>query len=465
MPDRKENKPVFSRQAQTRRPSPSRPVYDYERQGGTRQAPSRPVYDYDHSAGSAARQTPARPVYDYDRATGSTSRRAPSRPVYDYQSPASERPVVREPAPFVNEVDDAARRKAQISGTHPQNTTPKGASHSTARSMPRAPEQRAARTVQKNMRQREWHATPQQEVPLKPRAPLYDQQADVRRTAQTKQKGRAKNVRRAARKKKRELTPGQARRRRRMRFLLAGMFVTAALAVGVVFSAAALFKIKTVSVQQPEGGTAYTDDQIVAAFGQPVGENMFGFSPAESEQSLLEALPYLETVDIQRRLPDTVVIEVTPAVEYCAVSGESGWAICSTSFKVLRIESEAPEGLIQVQGATAQSPSPGQPLVLTEADKLNALEQILSKAQTQGLVPISEINVSDLYEISFLYDGRIRIVLGTINDLDYKLDWAWRLVIPGQTEDGLTEEDRGTLDVSSRNEDGRGQAIWRSGSL
>ncbi|WP_367925470.1 cell division protein FtsQ/DivIB [uncultured Ruthenibacterium sp.] len=450
MSDKKQQRPVFDRQPQPRRRTPSRPVYDYDQQ----------------TQRSSSHSSPQRPVYDYDRQTANSGlHKAPSRPVYDYRSPASERPRTREPAPFVNEIDDAARRAKVVPRVE--------------KSIPRRDQSYVTNSTRKSgsfpvqpprheMRQREWHATAQQEVPLKPRAPLYDQQAEKNQLHPTKKssaKAKRKAVRRTDKKKKKELTPGQARRKRRIRYALAGVFVTAALAVGVVVSAATLFKIKTIEIQQPEGGTLYSDDQILAAFGHPLGENLFGFSPEESEKNLLEVLPYLETVTIQRRLPDEVVIQVTAATEYCAVTSDSGWVVCSTSLKVLRIDSQVPAGIVQVDGAIAQSPSPGQPLNLTEPDKLDAVQKVLTKAQEQGLAPINQIDVSDLYEISFLYDGRIRIVLGTVNDLDYKIDWAWRLVTPGETEEGLTESDRGTLDVSSRNEDGRGQAIWRSGSL
>ena len=56
-------------------------------------------------------------------------------------------------------------------------------------------------------------------------------------------------------------------------------------------------------------------------------------------------------------------------------------------------------------------------------------------------------------------------MLGTANDLDYKIKWAWEMVTPGQTSDSLGEEERGTLDVSSRGEDGLGRARWRAGVL
>ena len=86
---------------------------------------------------------------------------------------------------------------------------------------------------------------------------------------------------------------------------------------------------------------------------------------------------------------------------------------------------------------------------------------LLSKAQAQGLGPISEVDLTNTLELSFLYQDRIRIVLGTTNDLDYKIKWAWEMVTPGQTSDSLGEEERGTLDVSSR----LGRARWRAGVL
>lgn len=75
------------------------------------------------------------------------------------------------------------------------------------------------------------------------------------------------------------------------------------------------------------------------------------------------------------------------------------------------------------------------------------------------------MDLTNTLELSFLYQDRIRIVLGTTNDLDYKIKWAWEMVTPGQTSDSQGEEERGTLDVSSRGEDGLGRARWRAGVL
>ena len=237
------------------------------------------------------------------------------------------------------------------------------------------------------------------------------------------------------------------------------------LAAGFLISAAVLFKIETVTVESPDGQLAYDDSQIVAAFGQPAGENLFGFNTAEAQQAIAAALPYLESVEIKRRLPDTVVITATPAVETYTVESAAGWAVLSQSYKVLRVDAETPAGLVRIDGAQADAPAPGQPVKFTEEDKLSVLQTVLSKAQAQGLGPISEVDLTNTLELSFLYQDRIRIVLGTTNDLDYKIKWAWEMVTPGQTSDSLGEEERGTLDVSSRGEDGLGRARWRAGVL
>ena len=192
---------------------------------------------------------------------------------------------------------------------------------------------------------------------------------------------------------------------------------------------------------------------------------MFGFNTAEAQQAIAAALPYLESVEIKRRLPDTVVITATPAVETYTVESAAGWAVLSQSYKVLRVDAEAPAGLVRIDGAQADAPAPGQPVKFTEEDKLSVLQTVLSKAQAQGLGPISEVDLTNTLELSFLYQDRIRIVLGTTNDLDYKIKWAWEMVTPGQTSDSLGEEERGTLDVSSRGEDGLGRARWRAGVL
>lgn len=425
-------KPVYPKQETPRRPKPARPVYPpgvSRQRAGHGPAGGRMIFDYDKETAPARGASPGQsaapfvntqpPLPACGEPRGETRRPAPGtppapRPAHRRPAPEAEAP---RPAPPAFPERTGASQNAAGQGRHRSAPHGDGASQNAAgRGRPARP--------------------PQGKHP--PKRP---------------------------KKRPAPLTPGQLRRRRRRRAAVAGVLATVLLAVGLWVSAMVLFKISAITVETPEGDVAYDSGQITAAFGHEPGENLFGFSAEEAQQNLAAALPYLEKVEIRRRLPDTVVITVTPAVEGSVVESASGWAVLSQSYKVLRLEAEPPAGLVRVDGAQADAPSPGQPVKLTEEDKLPLLRTLLEKTAEQGLVPVSEIDLTNTLELSFLYQGRIRIVLGTSNDLDYKLKWAWRMVTPGETSDSLGEEERGTLDVSARGEDGLGRARWRAGVL
>ncbi len=415
-------KPVYPKQEAPRRPKPARPVYHPP---GT-EAPRRP--------------TGQRLIFDYEKETAhSTQGGTPAIHV----------------APLAPEHAHAAQDAAARGIEHPAARREEGAARP-----PRRSERQGSGVPPVGFSAGE-------RPPARPPAARVPQNGKPQRPAQGARPmpPKRKKRKRSKRPPKMPLTPRQLRRRRIRRGILVGVLVAVLLGGGLWASAAVLFKISAVTIETPQGEVAYDASQITAAFGHAQGENLFGFNIQETQQNIAAALPYLETVEIRRRLPDTVLIVVTPAVEASVVESASGWAVLSQSYKVLRLDSAPPENLIRINGAQAEAPVPGQPVQLSEEDKLPLLQNLLEKAAAQGFVAIDEIDLSNTLELSFLYEGRIRIVLGTANDLDYKLKWAWRMVTPGETSDSLGESERGTLDVSERGEDGLGRARWRAGVL
>lgn len=415
---------------------PHKPVYPNRTSGQRRQQPARPVYTYNADAGKHKQRQQAHPiVYDYDRMIEQEERKANSIEVPSFMPKAAAQPPSG---------SRPARQETASGATAPQKKPP----------------------VQQKRIQENMFEIPLSE-PQRPRAELYDQHARKRPEAAAqppKKAGKRAGKKRA--RKKQPATPGQARRRRIRRAITAGVLAAVLLTAGVLISAAVLFKIKTVSVESTGEALMYENNQIMAVFGHPAGENLFGFSVRETQQNMEQALPYLEQVHIKRRLPDEIVISASPAVESYAVESESGgWAVLSASGKVLRTAEEPPEGVVRIDGAQATAPAPGQAVHFTEEDKLEAMQLIFATAAKQELGPIGQIDLTNMMEISVLYQDRIRIILGTVNDMEYKIEWAWKLLTPEQTENSLGTEDRGTLDVSSRGNDGLGRARWRAGVL
>ncbi|MEG1270326.1 MAG: FtsQ-type POTRA domain-containing protein [Ruthenibacterium sp.] len=409
----------------------------------------------------SAKKPPQRPVYDFQTPGAQTGRTKPAnRPVYDYKQENEKRvPMQRVPeTPLPSAAQQATRQtaapKKTVQGAHPPfdqkqamrpSQKPRQSGEMKQMVLPlgvvQAPPQR--RTSQPAQR------SPQQ---------------NAAKTAVSVPKSAPQKPRTVAPKKqvKKPLTYGEARRRRRNRNLIAGCAVAVVLAIGIVLSFTVLFKIQTIEIT---GDSPYTQEQILTAFAHQAGDNLFSFPIQTAQNTLTTALPYLESVTISRHLPDKIEIATTTAVDTYLLNTASGWAVLSASFKVLRVEAEPVAGPILLLGAETETPVPGQPLQLTDAEKQHALQTVTAELAKQELAPVSEIDITNTLELSFLYDNRIRVLLGTINELDAKIDWAKYLCVPGTSEQSRAATDRGTLDVSSRNAEGRLKAGWTAGTL
>ena len=115
-----------------------------------------------------------------------------------------------------------------------------------------------------------------------------------------------------------------------------------AVVAAVVFGVAIFFKIHTVEVQ---GNTIYSSQEVIAASGIQSGDNLFTLNKEAAAGSIKAGLPYVETVSINRFLPDKVVIEVKESDAVFAVTSDTNttWLINSVG-----------KALEQVSDSTAQ---------------------------------------------------------------------------------------------------------------
>lgn len=279
----------------------------------------------------------------------------------------------------------------------------------------------------------------------------------------------------------RRITHAEQLRRRRRRAILGMLLVIAVLIGGIVLSVNLLFKVTDYRIENADGSTPadtgiYTEQQIIDLVGVPQGENLFGFSTAEKSDLLLASLPYLDVAEVHVQMPGTVVVKVQPATERFMMEYGGQWLVLSDGLKVLRTDAAQPEGLILLEAdiPAGQSLVPGTFLSLDEAvpetataetahtTTRAALDEIMEQAQAQGLLDgISVVTLTDVSELSFLYQGRVSVALGTANNMEYKMRFAARLILDVEGN-GLSATDRGTLDVSRQQSDGSIQATFNS---
>ena len=279
---------------------------------------------------------------------------------------------------------------------------------------------------------------------------------------------------RREKRKKRRLTRAALKRRRMMRRLMAFMTLLAVIAAGVYLTMTMLFKIGTIQVQTADGTVVqevggYSSSQILQALGVQTEENIFSFDPAAKEAELEKQFPLLESIRVVRDYPNTVVVQVTEAVPTYAMQTKSGWLTLSDQFKILACESAQPEELKTLYGGEPVSVTPGDQLAFAAQadpaasdasgsaaasaavqtdDRLDALNELQAKLEEYGMLDdVTRMEFADTDQMAFLYQDRVSVLLGTRNDLDYKLDRA-RYVLTNADGKGCAPTDTGRLDFS-----------------
>lgn len=232
------------------------------------------------------------------------------------------------------------------------------------------------------------------------------------------------------------------RKRRRGRFgVLFKLLCLAALVAALTFGATVFFQVENIAVT---GNSRYTQEEIIAASGVQVGDNLFRMSKKQISEQILHQLPYVESVSILRGLPSTITFQVTEwdavaQVEvYGTQSGESSqeetegetqaaaqqaWLI-SVGGKLLEPVTPEHTAPISVTGLTVLVPEAGFMLAVPQdqQDRLTALTSVLEQLQEQGMM--NRVTAIDLTHASYLQlrlDGSIDAKLPLIGDTAYYL--------------------------------------------
>ena len=269
--------------------------------------------------------------------------------------------------------------------------------------------------------------------------------------------------------------PAAVRRRRAIRRLTALALLLCVIGVGVYLTVTMLFKINTLEVAvdgevvQEVGG--YSSAEILQALGVHAEENIFSFDPAEKAAALEKQFPLLENIRVERDYPNTVVVRTNAAAAVYAMQTSGGWLSLSAGLKILDKDSAQPD-LIVLCGGEPVSTTPGTQLEFetgpsgpssgsaasdsaasSEAGpptdkRLESLNTLLTALDSSELgADVTRIEFEDPEQMAFLYQGRISVLLGTLNELDYKLRLA-KYVLLNEDGKGCSPTDTGMLDLS-----------------
>lgn len=217
---------------------------------------------------------------------------------------------------------------------------------------------------------------------------------------------------------KRKQNSKRQRRRRRNMSMYILLVLILVVGIGFALSMTMFFNIKSIRVT---GETAYTDQEVYAASGIQEGDNLMRLDTVSVSNSVLSKLLLAEDVYVKKHFPSTVEIIVKPCVPTACVAYEGGYLIVSAKGKILEKTSQPKEGLLIFKGYIPEFLEPGQMLTSTEDQKKAIYTAFLSNEYAADL---TEVDMTDQYDIVVYYGDRIRFDIGNANEISYKLRLA-----------------------------------------
>ena len=250
-------------------------------------------------------------------------------------------------------------------------------------------------------------------------------------------------------------------------FLLKLGSVAAAVAA-VMMCLSLFFRVDQVLVS---GAEKYTPYKVLQASGITEGDSLLSVNDARISGKIISALPYVKEARVGIKLPGTVYIEIKELDMTYAIQARDGswWLIAADGRVIEQIENTASSGYTRILGVQADGPRADQkvqaaeprtetetvpegnaqgetlPTVaqITGAQKLDVVLTILESLEENSIIGLIEyIDVSNLNNITMKYGQRLDIVLGTSENLPYKITYM------AQAISQLAEYETGELDVS-----------------
>lgn len=245
------------------------------------------------------------------------------------------------------------------------------------------------------------------------------------------------------------------------KFLL-HLVTVVAVVLALVSGISIFFKVKNISVS---GADKYTAWQVREASGIEDGENLLAFSKAKASAKIEAELPYVESVQIGIKLPDTVNIRITEIAVVYSITDQEGnwWLITSDGEMVEQVDLATAQEHTRILGVSVSMPQPNQkavayeppvsetsavegvttPVVVRASEKLTAALNIVGHLEANSVFgEMASVDVSNIGSIELWYGEQYQIKLGDTSQLSYKISYLIQAI--SQLQDYHT----GVLDAS-----------------
>lgn len=247
----------------------------------------------------------------------------------------------------------------------------------------------------------------------------------------------------------------------RNRFLL-HLLTIVAVVLALLFGMSVFFKVEVVTVA---GTSKYTAWDVRQASGIQEGENLLTISEPRISTNIKNKLPYVDTVRVGIKLPDTVKIEIVELDVVYSIEADDGswWLMRADGGLVEKINNADAQLYTKVLGVQITEPAVGKkakayqpvseettedgqpaPVTVNATEQLDTAVSILQFLEDRSVLgEIASVDVADLNDLQMWYGERFQVMLGNATQLSYKIG-----LVKTAVDEYMKTYDSGILDAS-----------------
>lgn len=237
----------------------------------------------------------------------------------------------------------------------------------------------------------------------------------------------------------------QIRKKRRKRKIITFyiFLIINILFISVFFVLHNFFQITDIEIK---GSKKYSYDQIKKCANLEVGQNIFKHRSNLIVNRLKQKLTYVDDAKVQKNLPNKIQISVIDSVPKYLFVLRDKYFVVSKNFKILENKEEKFSDktqfreLIKINGLSISDEDIGK-FITQNNNKFILLKQLTNALNINKFYGIKQINLTNRNDIKIKYQNRMIILLGNIEQIDYKIKFAKHII-----DKNIDKNEVGTID-------------------
>lgn len=205
------------------------------------------------------------------------------------------------------------------------------------------------------------------------------------------------------------------------------------------------FRVDSVTII---GGTSYRQEDILSICNINEGDNLVLLSTTDREEELEYRFPYIESVEIKKKIPSTIEVVITETKTAYSVECEAGYLYVNYAGKVMEVAEEPAPNSAVVRGTTPTATGPSQMIGFEEEEVTIVFEEIISQLQEKDVAGITSIDMTNRYDVTMTYDDRILFKFGNTNGMQSKMAYGLETLNYMINEGSITGETHGEIDLT-----------------